>query len=237
MKLVDPEGKEITDFQDKNGKLIMHVEDGSNAVFRLKGQALTDEYFAFQEYNNQGGADNVSMTGLIAGAQEYVLDHHIYCNQAVNFVGRTFSYACETEGYVVKGSSAVTGNLCADPIINALGEEGLSFYEKNSTNITTIQQEASNGAFVVGVKKGHVSMVSTLTYGITKYNKDKSTYRESKGGLTVNINGLTRSGMGPSHNNDMYSLISAYADGWFVMKPSAIRLTPVVVNSNASLNK
>ena len=90
IKLVDPDGEQLTDFKDKNGNLIIHTEDGSNAVFKLTGTNLTNEYFAFDGYSDQGGSNEISIQGLIAGAQVYALDNHIYCNQAVNFVGRTF---------------------------------------------------------------------------------------------------------------------------------------------------
>ena len=44
IKLVDPNGEEITKFEDANGNLIKQIDDGSNAVFRQVGAGHSLHY-------------------------------------------------------------------------------------------------------------------------------------------------------------------------------------------------
>ena len=229
VKLVDPDGMEVTDFLDKRGNLIMHVEDGSNAVFRLTGTNRTNEYFAFSGYSNQGGANEISITGLLAGAQEYALDNHIYCNQAVNFVGRTYVNAYDAAGVDVNCGDVISKNECATPIMNKLAASQAPYYKKDNTNIPNVQQEAADGAFMVGATNGHVCMVSTRDYEVTKYSNGKSLTYTHKGGMAININGSTTKGRGPRHNNSSYNLRYTHADGWFSIKPFVIKLKTVTI--------
>lgn len=227
VKLVDSDGKEMTDFKDKSGNLIMHVDDGSNAVFRLTGTNQTNEYFVFNGFSDQGGKNEISITGLIAGAQEYALDNYSYCNQAVNFVGRTYVNAYDAANVDVNSGDVVSGNLCATPIMSELSKTQTPYFEKTEANISQVQKESANGAFVVGVTKGHVCMVSTKDYEITKYSNGKSSTYNYKGGLTINVNGSTTNGRGPRKNNSSYNLKYAHADGWYSLKPLIINLKPV----------
>ena len=51
---IDPDGRMLTDFYDKDRNLVKHVEDGSNAVFRQVGKKsnLHYEFIGFDEYKN-----------------------------------------------------------------------------------------------------------------------------------------------------------------------------------------
>ena len=227
VKLVDPDGNAITDFQDKNGNLIMHVEDGSNAVYRLVGNNLTDEYFAFVGFSEQGGSNEISFTGLIAGAQEYALDNHIYCNQAVNFVGRSYVNTYDDAHIDVNSGNMVSKNLSATDIMNGLHVNNAPYFKKDDANSLRVKQEARSGAFVVGVTKGHVCMVSTLDYEVTKYMDGRLLTYKHVGGRTININGGTTNGRGPNKNNSSYDLKYAYVDGWYSLKPFAYELKQV----------
>ena len=37
VRFVDPDGRELTDFKDKKGNLIKHIEDGQNVSYVIKG--------------------------------------------------------------------------------------------------------------------------------------------------------------------------------------------------------
>ena len=182
-------------------------------------------------FSNQGGENEISITGLIAGAQEYALDNYRYFNQAVNFVGRTYVNAYDASNVDVNSGNVVSGNLCATPIMNELNNNRAPYFEKNIANISQVQEESANGAFVVGVTKGHVCMVSTKDYEITKYSNGKSSTYNHKGGLTINDNGSTTNGRGSRKNNSSYSLKYAHADGWYSLKPFIINLKPVNIIS------
>jgi len=52
LMLKDPTGQLFTNFLDKEGNLISHVDDGSNAVFQLTGDNKTNEYFKFAGYDS-----------------------------------------------------------------------------------------------------------------------------------------------------------------------------------------
>ena len=230
VKLVDPDGEQLTDFKDKNGNLIIHTEDGSNAVFKLTGTNLTNEYFAFDGYSDQGGSNEISIQGLIAGAQVYALDNHIYCNQAVNFVGRTFVNLYNAIGVDVNGGGIISGNLCANPIMENLGNNPIPYIEKNSANISKVQRASANGAFVVGTIKGHVSMVSTRNYDIIQYKNGEAKPFKYEGGKAVNINGSEHpEGLGPLKKNRQYNLSGAHAEGWYVIQPFKTNLKEVKI--------
>ena len=47
VKLVDPDGEELTDFKDKNGNIINHIEDGQNVSYKLVGEG-GNEYFKYE---------------------------------------------------------------------------------------------------------------------------------------------------------------------------------------------
>ena len=231
IKLVDPDGNAMTDFQDKDGNIIMHVDDESNAVFRLTGTSPSNEYFAFAGFSNQGGINAICITGLVAGAQEYALDNQEYCNQAVNFVGRTYVEAYNTAGIDVNGGEIFSQGFSANIIAKNLEYFNCPFVEKNRSNYPIVQKESSKGAFVVGVANGHVSMVSTKDYEVTNYSDDQATTQNYRGGVTININGGTNRGRGPNRNNSSYKLDYAFADGWYIIKPIAYYLKPVEITS------
>jgi len=72
IRFIDPDGMEMTDFKDKEGNLIQHIEDGSNAVFQLIGDKRSEEYFKFSGYDKkQGGENKVNAKSAIEGAQDY----------------------------------------------------------------------------------------------------------------------------------------------------------------------
>lgn len=231
VRLVDPDGNTMTDFQDKDGNLIMHVDDESNAVFRLTGTSPANEYFAFVGFSNQGGINAICITGLVAGAQEYALDNQKYCNQAVNFVGRTYVEAYNAVGWDVNGGEIFRQGLSADKIAKEFGDYRCPYVMKEKSNYSIVQNESYKGAFVVGVAKGHVCMVSTKDYEITLYAGGHTTKQNHRGGMTININGGTTIGRGPNNNNSSYKLDYAFADGWYIIRPITYHLKPVEITA------
>ncbi len=120
--LVDPDGREDTDFKDENGTLIRHIEDGSDAQFVLRNaywdsqcQQMVDNdgrrvkpgnaYFEFVD----GDANKINVKSVIDFSQEfckqtYTNDDRTYCNFAAGFIIKSFMSACENKGYTIDGN-------------------------------------------------------------------------------------------------------------------------------------
>ena len=211
VRYIDPDGMLATDFLDKNGNKIMHIEDGSNAVFKLSGNNQTDESFQFAgEYSDQGGTNEVSVEGAIAGAQEYVMNNYTDCNRAVNFVGRTFESAAESNGSSVTGIENVNGNKFANEIGSGLATSSAQADAK-VVSINEAKTAAASGDLVVGTAPGHVVTMTTKDFVITKFNKDGSSRQiDYKGGQIANVNGSTTTGLGPNKNNSYQNPNYAY---------------------------
>jgi hypothetical protein len=190
----------MTNFLDKDKNKVAHVEDGSNAVFKLTGNDKTDEYFKFTgEYSNQGGKNEVSVEGAVAGAQDYVINNYDKCNQSVNFVGRTYESATEAQGKTVDNIEIVNGNSLARGITNDLASKVTA--EKS---VASAQESAGKGNLVVGANGGHVVTMTTKTFDVTWYNTSGSIIENKQiiGGKTTNVNGSPRpTNIGPGKLN------------------------------------
>jgi len=199
IRFIDSDGMEITDFKDKNDNLITHVEDGSNAVFKLRGTNQTNEYFEFTGYNNQGGKNEVSVEGATAGAQDYVTNNYTKCNQSVNFVGRTFESASKADGKSVDNIGIISGNSLAKEITSNLASKVTP-----EASVASAQESAPKGNLVVGANGDHVVTMTTKTFNITRYNTSGSIIEQKQiiGGKTVNVNGSYRpTNIGPGQLN------------------------------------
>jgi RHS repeat-associated protein len=200
--LVDPDGRSFTNFVDENGNLISHVEDGSNAVFKLTGSNHTNQSFQFAGFSDQKGTNNINVQGVIAGAQDYVNNNYTQCNQAVNFVGKSYESAIKATGASAPGIENVTGNKCADPIGKGL-KASSGVKEMGMNSITEAKSSAHAGDLVVGYIEGHVTTMTTNDFNITRYDKKgNSSVFKYKGGMIVNVNGGERprseyKGLGP----------------------------------------
>jgi len=199
IRFIDPDGMLSTDFLDKDGNRIIHVDDGSNAVFKLSGEDHTNEYFEFTGYNNQGGINEISLEGAIAGAQDYVTNNYGDCNRAVNFVGRTYESAAKEVGATVDNIGIVTGNSMAATI-----SSDLAIKVTPEKSISTAQKSADKGNLVVGANERHVVTMTTKTFDITRYNASGSVIEQKQiaGGQITNVNGRFREiNIGPGQKN------------------------------------
>jgi hypothetical protein len=198
--MIDPDGMVPTDFMDKENRLISHVEDGSNAVFLLKGNSQTDEYFEFtNKFSNQGGQNVINVEGAIAGAQDYVTNNYTKCNQSVNFVGRTYESAAKAEGKIVDNIGIVTGNSMAASIKRDLANKVIP-----EESVTSAQESAAKGNLVVGANERHVVTMTTKTFDIARYNTSGSVIKQKQivGGQITNVNGSPRlTNIGPGQKN------------------------------------
>lgn len=163
IRFIDPDGMEITDFKDKEGKLIDHIEDGSNAVFQLTGDSRAEEYFKFTGYDEkQGGKNEVNVESAIKGAQDFTRENYTsdindkgictqtYCNYGTMNISKTYESAIEATGKSanisdIKGSATTIGdNLSKSTVV------------KPATDLSTAQKSAKEGSLVIGYYPGHV---------------------------------------------------------------------------------
>ncbi len=210
---VDVDGM-YSDFYDEAGTKISHVEDGSNAKYQLTGTDKTNQYFQFNGFDaSQGGKNEVSVSGALTGAQDFVTNNYDKCNQSVNFVGRTYNSAENAAGQKVDGIGVVSGNNLAADITKGLAANG-----KAEPTVAAAQADAKNGNLVVGANGGHVVTMTTQTFTVTHFNGTGTLTitKTIEGQKTANVNGTPRpTNFGPgqknSFQNPLYSNMIWYS--------------------------
>ena len=113
LKLVDPNGEEITKFEDANGNLTKQIDDGSNAVFRQvgTGQEKHYEFTGFDE--SQGGKNEINLSTAIQEQQQLNFKNkslrqngsETYCNVATQNVMKTVASVPGFEDALVTGKA------------------------------------------------------------------------------------------------------------------------------------
>jgi hypothetical protein len=179
---IDPDGALDTDFQDKDGNTVSHVDDGSNAVFKQTGSG-TNLHYEFTGYNNQGGKNEVNVTSAIQEQQNLNIS-----NPALqqNAEGKNETHCNQATQCILKTVSSATNN----PSINEsglandmLGKKGFADNPNFSpADYKTAKANAENGGlsiagvtetghghvvtFSVGenIKKGEVSNIGPAKY-------------------------------------------------------------------------
>jgi len=210
---VDVDGM-YSDFYDDAGTKISHVEDGSNAKYQLTGTDKTNQYFQFKGFDaSQGGKNEVSVSGALTGAQDFVTNNYDKCNQSVNFVGRTYNSAENAAGQKVDGIGVVSGNNLAADITKGLAANG-----KAEPSVAAAQADAKNGNLVVGANGRHVVTMTTQTFTVTHFNGTGTLTitKTIEGQKTANVNGTPRpTNFGPgqknSFQNPLYSNMIWYS--------------------------
>ena len=179
IRFIDPDGMKMTDFLDKDGKLVKHIDDKSNAVFQLTGKNRSQEYFKFKEYDqSQKGEDLVNVQSVIDFTQDYtrenytseflgykkdkegniitkdgknIEDWRTYCNQGTFCIAKSVNSALEQigSGFDMEIFEGQSGALFANDIYKNLA--------KNYSEVTLLkaQEAAKNGGFIVGGWSSH----------------------------------------------------------------------------------
>ena len=163
IRFIDPDGMEMTDFLDKDKRLIQHIVDGSNAVLQLTGDNRAKEYFKFTGYDKkQGAEDKVNVESAEKGVQDYTRENYTsdidkegkvtqtYCNYVTMNIAKTYGSAVEATGKTADISD-ITGTA------GTIGDN-LSKSEtvKPAKDLAEAQKAAQGGSLVVGYWPGHV---------------------------------------------------------------------------------
>lgn len=166
--LIDPDGNDFTNFEDENGNLIKHVDDGSNAVFKQTGSGINLHYEFKGFDDNQHGKDEVNLQTAIQEAQNLNMNNSslnpscnaTYCNYATQNILKTVSSAVYAEGdnstddlNITGTANTMTDNFATNPLLKSI-------------TATEANKIASQGGFVIFGKKasGH-GHVGTLAVG------------------------------------------------------------------------
>jgi RHS repeat-associated protein len=109
LKYVDPTGMFLTNFEDAEGNIVKHIDDGSNAVFKQTGSG-TGKHYTFSGYDEtQGGTNQVNLTTAIQEQQNLNMENPdlqqngatTYCNFATQNVMKTVESALEGNNSVL----------------------------------------------------------------------------------------------------------------------------------------
>ena len=194
IKLVDPDGEEMTKFEDANGNLIKQIDDGSNAVFQQvgAGRGLHYEFSGFDE--SQGGVNEVNLGTAIQEQQQMNMDNTelqqsadgtTYCNYATQNVMKTVSSVPDYGDALVTG----TANTMCDKMENSANFVSVSKsqavkYGKKGLAIVAYKNPDGHGhvaTFSAGNNGGEVANIGpTNLTGFKSVNQVISSKRSKK---------------------------------------------------------
>ena len=168
IKLVDPDGKEMTDFKDKKGNLIKHIEDGQDVSYVIKGTGA-HEHFEYE--SGDITAKNIDyQTGLaIQEQQSYNMQNNelkendagqTFCNYATQNVQQTVESIPGNDNVVTMGRANKMANDMAtsDNYITVSQQEALQYAEQGylvvSSWINPTGQSGHVATLSVGSNRG-----------------------------------------------------------------------------------
>jgi len=152
-------GNVLTDFKDKEGKLLKRIDDGSNATFQLTGDSWSNEYFKFTGYDKeQKGKDEVNIQSVQDYSQDYTRETFkstknssggwtTYCNYGTRFIATSIASGLKETG-ITLNLDAFQGGATA--IYNSLKSSDFK-----SLTLQEAQKEAKSGSFIAGGWSGH----------------------------------------------------------------------------------
>ena len=137
MRLVDPNGRELTDFKDKKGNLIKHIEDGQDVSYAIKG---TGDHEHFEYESGAINAKNANyQTGLVIQEQQsYNMQNdklketdagQTFCNYATQNIQQAVESIPGNINVVTKGRANDMANAMAnsDNYILVTQQEAFSY--------------------------------------------------------------------------------------------------------------
>jgi RHS repeat-associated protein len=169
VKFIDPSGMLLTDFEDGNGDLVKHIDDGSSAVFQQTGKG-TDLHYEFKGYNeNSNDPKVVNLTSAVQEQQQLNMENpalqqnaegnnETHCNQATRDVMKTVDSALENKTSIVVNGRA---NDMAKTLSSGKNENYLKVNESEAA------KNAQNGGLSLVTymnpdpnKSGHIATFS-----------------------------------------------------------------------------
>jgi RHS repeat-associated protein len=129
IRFIDPDGMEMTDFLDKDGNLVAHENDRSNAVFQQTGSGTNLHYEFTEEYSEQGGVDEVTDEAVTSVTQE---------QQNLNYSNPSLDqdYNSTTQKFGGTHCNQATQNvqLATQSALRAQGDESINLFTPGRAN-------------------------------------------------------------------------------------------------------
>ena len=162
VKLVDPDGCEMTDFKDKNGNLINHIEDGQDVSYRVTGSGRNAHY-EYERGNITAGNIDYQTSLVIQEQQKMNNDNsalqqdksgQTYCNYATQNIQQAVESIPGNNNVFTSGrandmAKAVSNS---DNYISVSQQEALDYADQGHLVISS-WENPSGGA-------GHVATLS-----------------------------------------------------------------------------
>jgi hypothetical protein len=167
LRFTDPDGMIASDFLDKEGNFVAHVDDGSNAVFQQTGSGTNLHYEFSGNYSKQGGVDQVTdaaVTSVIQEQQNLNLSNPslqqdynpttqkfggTHCNQATQNVELATQSALKAQGKSLDLFTAGRANDIADNF-----SDGKNTAYKSATQ-EEAEKTATNGGLAVAAYRNY----------------------------------------------------------------------------------
>ncbi|HMI63654.1 MAG TPA: hypothetical protein VK518_22210 [Puia sp.] len=182
VRLIDPDGMETTsNFYDKSGNLVKHVNDFSNAEYKQKGSDVNQHYEFTGFDESQGGLNKVNLTTAVQEAQNLNSTNSsleptataTFCNYATQNVLSTIVSATDNSSALnitgmansmsdqFANSPALQPSTQAQAVATATAG-GVALFGYNNTNPPP-HNHGHVGAFSVGenVAKGEVANIGS----------------------------------------------------------------------------
>jgi hypothetical protein len=167
VKLVDPDGREMTDFKDAKGNVVKRIDDNQDVVYQEVGSGF------FRHYEYQSGEINSSnidhQTTLAAQEQQNLNLENSKLEQNPKTKDTYCNFATQN---ILNAVGSIPGNNNA-AVTNKVANQMVEWFGNNSNFVEVSQREAASFAndgyvVVVGAKaKGH-GHVATLTVGTNR---------------------------------------------------------------------
>ena len=191
-----------TDFYDKEGNLLKHIEDGSNAKFKLKGEGNTLHY-SFDGFDEkQNGENHINSTVAIQEQQNLNMENpslqqnadgynETHCNQSAQCIMRTVSSYTNSNVLIMGNANSMFKQFQEGTNTNyteVSKSEAIEFAEAGGLAFVLYNNPNGHGhiaSFSVGnnINKGEVANIGPKKYtGFVKLNnaigkrKDKKYY-------------------------------------------------------------
>jgi len=172
MRFIDPDGMGMSDFLDKDGNLVNHINDGSNAVFQQTGSGADLHYELTDKFSAQGGVDEVTNKAVTSAQQEQQNlnkdnpslqqgdNGATHCNQATQNVQKTVESATGKEGIVIPGkANDMAGSLATSTMYKSVDQ---ATAEKSAAggNLAIAAFKNTDKDSKGNLKSGHIATLS-----------------------------------------------------------------------------
>ncbi len=138
VRFVDPDGRELTDFKDKKGNLIKHIEDGQNVSYVIKGTGA-QEHFEYESGNIN--AENIDyQTEVVVQEQQSYNMKNPDLKEKIDSKGNSTTFCNYAAQNIQEAVGSIPGNN--NVLTTGKANEMAKAMAKSDNYISVTQQEA-----------------------------------------------------------------------------------------------